>query len=46
VSKAKQEAYESMYENLKTNGPKNLYKLTKTRKRRAIDIDKNDFHQG
>ena len=32
-----------MYEDLKKNGPKNLYKLAKTRKRRALDIDKMMF---
>ena len=39
VAKAKEAGYEEMYEDLKKNGPKNLYKLAKTRKRRAQDID-------
>ena len=35
--------YEQMYEDLKNNGPKNLYKLAKTRQRRAQDIDRMIF---
>ena len=32
-----------MYEDLKKNGPKNLYKLAKTKKLKVLDIDKMMF---
>ena len=35
---AKEKGYEKLYEDLKENGPKNLYKLAKKRKRRSHDI--------
>ena len=38
VARAKEKGYEHFYGDLKENGPKNLYKLAKTRKRRSQDI--------
>ena len=43
VAIAKEKGYEKLYEDLKENGPKNLYKLAKTRKRRSQDIDRMIF---
>ena len=43
MAKAKEAGYEEMYEDLKKSGPKNLYKLAKTRKGRALDIDEMIF---
>ena len=39
----KEAGYEEMYEDLKKNGPMNLCKPAKTRKRRALDVDKLMF---
>ena len=38
VAIAKEKGYEKLYEDLKENGSKNLYKLAKTRIRRSHDI--------
>ena len=40
---AKEKGYEKLYEDLKENDPKNLYKLAKTRKGRSQDIDRVIF---
>lgn len=46
VDKMKEAIFEEMYEDLKKNNPKNLYNLAKSRKRRALDIDKRMFIKG
>ena len=38
VAIGKEKGHEKLYGDLKENGPKNLYKLAKTRKRRSQDI--------
>lgn len=43
VEVAKEAGYEWMYEDLKNNGPNNIYKLAKTRQRRDQDIDRMIF---
>lgn len=43
VSKAKDKAYKQLYRDIKENGPKKIYKLAKTRQRRAKDIDQLNF---
>jgi hypothetical protein len=43
VAIAKEKGYEKLYEDNMENGPKNLYKLAKTRKRRSQDIDRMIF---
>jgi hypothetical protein len=43
VAIAKEKGYEELYKELKSNGPKKIYKLARTRKRRAQDIDRLVF---
>ena len=43
VAIAKEKGYEKLYEYLKENGQKSLYKLAKTRKRGSQDIDRMIF---
>ena len=43
VAVAKEEGYEALYKELENNGPKKIYKLAKTRMRRAQDIDRLVF---
>ena len=38
MAMAKEKVHEKLYEDLKENGPKNLYKLAKKRIRRSHDI--------
>jgi exonuclease III len=43
VAIAKENRYEKLYRDLESNGPKKIYKLAKTRMRRAQDIDRLVF---
>lgn len=40
---AKEKGYEDLYKDLEENGPKRIYKLARTRQRRAKDIDRIVF---
>ena len=43
VAKTKEEAYKKLYAEMERNGPKMIYKLGKTRKRRTKAIDRITF---
>ena len=43
LAKAKEAPYKDLYSNLGKNGASKLCKLTKTRKRRSLDVDKIKF---